>query len=79
MICEGSHDDTDEEHGDDGDNGDDGGHLEHDDDGEKHVDDGDHLADDQMWEVSPPHLVMSPFKASPPPSPHLKCVPKPHS
>ena len=46
---------------------------------EEHVDDGDHLADDQMWEVSRAHLVMSPFKALPPPSRHLKCVPKPHS
>ena len=64
-----SHDDKD-----DGDDGGDGG-----DDDEEHVDDGGHLADDQMWEVSTHHLVMSPFKASPPPGPHLKCVPKPHS
>ena len=48
--------------------------MEHGDGGdEEHVDDDDHLADDQMWEVSRPHLVMSPFKASPPPS-HIGAI-----
>ena len=51
--------------------------MEHGDGGdEEHVDDGDHLADDQMWEVSRAHLVMSPFKASPPPQSTFEMCPQ---